>query len=102
MQCIKNTHYNYLKYQKKYYQDNKERILSNRKEYYKMNKEKCIQWLHQLPAEQNRITRQWQVDGIGNKSALDSQALIELTNHYCINRRCLDCAIGNKILKNGL
>lgn len=67
-----------------------------------MYKEKCIQWLHQLPAEQNRITRQWQVDGIGNKSALDSQALIELTNHYCINRRCLDCAIGNKILKNGL
>ena len=64
--------------------------------------EKCIQWLHQLPAEQNRITRQWQVDGIGNKSALDSQALIELTNYYCVHKRCLDCAIGNKILKNGL
>ena len=32
---------NYKLYQKKYYQDNKERILSNRREYYKnMNQEK--------------------------------------------------------------
>jgi hypothetical protein len=37
--------------------------------------------------------------GIGHRSALDSQALIELTNQYCVNKRCLDCAVGNRILK---
>ena len=63
-------------------------------------KEKAIQWLYQLPAEQNQITKQWQKAGISNNSALDSQSLIELTNHYCIHKRCLDCSVGNKILKN--
>ena len=62
-------------------------------------KEKAIQWLYELPPEQNQITRQWQKSGIPHRSALDSQALIELTNHYCIHKRCLDCAVGNGILK---
>ncbi|MEO8173485.1 MAG: DUF2851 family protein [Sediminibacterium sp.] len=63
-------------------------------------KEKAIQWLYELPAEQNQLTRQWQLMGIGHRCALDSQALIELTNHYCADKRCLDCAVGNRILKN--
>ena len=63
-------------------------------------KGKAIEWLYQLPAEHNQLTRRWQDSGVGNKSALDSQALIELTNHYCMNRRCLDCAVGNRILNN--
>ena len=62
-------------------------------------KEKAVQWLYDLSAEQNQITREWKLSGISLRSALDSQSLIELTNHYCINKRCLDCAIGNKILK---
>ncbi len=62
-------------------------------------KQKAIQWLYQLPAEHNRITRKWKQAGIANHSALDSQALIELTNHYCTHKRCLDCAVGNRILK---
>jgi len=61
-------------------------------------KERAIQWLYQLPPEQNQLTRKW--DAVTNQSALDSQALIELTNHYCNDKRCLDCAVGNKILKN--
>jgi len=65
-------------------------------------KEKAIQWSYELPPEQNQITRQWQRSGISHRSALDSQALIELTNHYCIHKRCLDCAVGNRILKNNV
>lgn len=61
-------------------------------------KERAIQWLYQLPPEQNKLTRQW--ESVTNQSALDSQALIELTNHYCAHKRCLECAVGNKILKN--
>ncbi len=71
--------------------------LYSREEAYK---ERCIQWLYRLPAEQNRITLPWQKAGITHRSALDSQALIELANQYCVNKRCLDCAVGNKILKN--
>ena len=62
-------------------------------------KQKAMQWLYQLPAEHNRITRSWKETGIANHSALDSQSLIELTNHYCTQKRCLDCSVGNKILK---
>lgn len=63
-------------------------------------KERAIQWMYHITAEQNQITRQWQRLGIPQHSAIDSQALIELTNYYCIHRRCLDCAVGNRILKN--
>jgi hypothetical protein len=62
-------------------------------------KDKAIQWLYQLTAENNHIVSNWKQAGIPNKSALDSQAFIELTNHYCTVKRCLDCAVGNKILK---
>lgn len=64
------------------------------------HKERALHWLYEITAEQNQITRQWQRLGITQHSAVDSQALIELTNHYCIHRRCLDCAVGNRILKN--
>jgi hypothetical protein len=65
-------------------------------------KEKAIQWLYELTEEQNQLTRQWQRSGIIHKCALDSQALIELTNHYCFHKRCLECAVGNAILKKGV
>jgi hypothetical protein len=65
-------------------------------------KQKAIQWLYELPPEQNQITSQWQRSGIVHRCALDSQALIELTNHYCIHKRCLDCTVGNGVLKKGV
>jgi hypothetical protein len=65
-------------------------------------KEKAIKWLYELPSEQNQITRQWEKLGITHHSALDSQALIELTNHYCANKQCLECAVGNRILKTNV
>lgn len=63
-------------------------------------KEKAILWLYQLTAENNHIVNKWNRTDIPNNSALDSQAFIELTNHYCSVKRCLDCAVGNKILKS--
>lgn len=62
-------------------------------------RERAIQWLLELPAEKNRITTQWGETGITHQNALDSQALIELTNQYCYQKRCLDCSVGNRILK---
>lgn len=64
-------------------------------------KEKALQWLEQVAAEDNSITKGFAGLGIANKSAFDSQALIELKNEYCNKMRCLDCGVGNAILKNG-
>jgi len=62
-------------------------------------KEKAIAWLTELEFENNAITRAWQSRGIRIEHALDSQALIQLTGHYCEPLRCLECAVGNRILK---
>jgi hypothetical protein len=60
---------------------------------------KAVNWLENIPAEKNVITRKWEELGIINKNAWDSQALIELKPQYCDARRCLECAIGNQLLK---
>lgn len=61
---------------------------------------RAIAFLSQIPAEKNTITRNWEKYGITNLTALDSQALIELKNNYCEPLLCLECAVGNKILKS--
>lgn len=62
-------------------------------------KEKAIKWLEEIPPEINHITKGFEKLGYSNKSAFDSQALIQLKNHYCDNKFCLECAIGNSLLK---
>jgi len=59
---------------------------------------RSLQLLEDIPAEKNNITNGWQQLGIKGRSAFDSQALLQLRNNYCKNYRCLDCAIGHKIL----
>lgn len=62
-------------------------------------KEKAIKWLEELPPEKNKITRGFVNIGFSNKNALDSQSLLQLKNAYCNEKRCLECSIGNAILK---
>ncbi|MBC7828116.1 MAG: DUF2851 family protein [Chitinophagaceae bacterium] len=62
-------------------------------------KEKALQWLEEISAEKNSITDRFAEAGVKSKTAFDSQSIIELKNVYCDKRRCLDCAIGNSILK---
>ena len=62
-------------------------------------KEKAIQWLENSLPEKNAVTRNWESFGVTNKNAWDSQALIELKQQYCDKKRCLECAIGNQLLK---
>lgn len=62
-------------------------------------KEKALKWLEETAAESNSITKGFQQLDIENKNAFDSQALIELKNEYCNKKKCLDCAVGNAILK---
>ncbi len=60
---------------------------------------RAINFLTTLPPERNNILTQWQKLGIDNPDAFTSQALLQLRNEYCFPRRCLDCAIGNKIVR---
>lgn len=63
-------------------------------------KDRAINWLEEITSESNSITKGFQALGIANKNAHDSQALIELKNEYCNKKRCLECAIGNALLKS--
>lgn len=65
-------------------------------EYYK---EKSIKWLEEIAPEKNAITKGFENLGYANKSAFDSQDFIELKNHYCNEKLCLKCAIGNSLLR---
>lgn len=60
---------------------------------------KAMQWLEDIAAEQNSITKGFVQCGIANSNAFDSQSLIQLKNEYCNKKRCLSCSVGNKILK---
>lgn len=62
-------------------------------------KDKALKWLEQTAAESNTITKGFQQIGVENKNAFDSQGLLELKNEYCNAKKCLECAVGNFLLK---
>jgi hypothetical protein len=65
-------------------------------------KERALQWLQAIAAESNTITAGFIQLGVPNKNALDSQAFIELKTNYCDKKKCLDCAVGNALLKRSV
>ncbi|MBS1502821.1 MAG: DUF2851 family protein [Bacteroidetes bacterium] len=68
----------------------------NQQEYY-INR--SLKLLEQLPAEDNHIVTNFGALGIKVGTAFDSQALLELKNSYCSYKKCLQCGVGNKILR---
>lgn len=65
-------------------------------------KNRALNWLDELEPEVNAITNSFSELGIVNKSACDSQSLLELKNQYCDPKKCLDCAMGNALLKRSI
>lgn len=63
-------------------------------------KEKALQLLEALPAEKNNILDTWNEHGWKAKSAAEAQSLLQLYNHYCTPRQCLNCAIGLSLLRS--
>ena len=62
-------------------------------------KDQALGLLSQLAPESNVVIRRWQAVGVDPANAAESQALLQLTNIYCSNRRCLECRIGYQLLK---
>ncbi|MGI9546476.1 MAG: DUF2851 family protein [Flavobacteriaceae bacterium] len=55
--------------------------------------------ISQLSKENNNVVYHYQSLGFPARHALDSQALLHLHDSYCRKNRCLECALGNQILK---
>lgn len=64
-----------------------------------MIKARALSFLHELKGEDNNIIRNWKKEGIQVETAFDSQALLQLKSNYCDIKNCLNCTIGNVILK---
>ena len=62
-------------------------------------KDKAILWLEKVKAEKNVITKGFESLSVKNKNSFHSQSLIQLKNNYCNHKRCIECAVGNFILK---
>lgn len=63
------------------------------------NSEEIISLISQIQPEKNGIISKFKACNLQVRNALESQALIQLKNEYCKVKKCLDCAVGNALLK---
>jgi hypothetical protein len=68
----------------------------NQQQYYI---DRSLKLLESLPGEHNNIIADFDSLGVKANSAFESQAILELKNYYCNYKKCLQCSVGNKILK---
>jgi hypothetical protein len=61
--------------------------------------ETALQFLEDTEPEDNTIIRHYASCGIKADNAMQTQALLHLFNIYCKQKRCLECRIGNVLLK---
>lgn len=61
--------------------------------------DRALDFFTKIPGEINNITLNWQKTGMDIGSAFQTQALISLKSEYCDKKRCLQCRIGNYLLK---
>lgn len=64
--------------------------------------ERAIAFMGQLPPEDNHVMRGWKALHINAGSAGETQALLQLKQVYCEEKRCLQCAIGARLLRSGI
>jgi len=62
--------------------------------------DRVLQFLEMISPEDNAEITNWKKVGIVPFNALESQALLQLRSHYCVKRRCLECGIGSRIIRN--
>ena len=63
------------------------------------NEEKALELYYSIKGEENSVIKKWRKLGISVKSSRDSQALLQLKNIYCSNKKCLLCHVGGYLLK---
>ncbi|MCQ2341553.1 MAG: DUF2851 family protein [Paludibacteraceae bacterium] len=65
--------------------------------YARGQRQEAFDLLRQLPAEDNRIVRQWKTIGQSVHTASDTQALLHLYETYCESGRCMHCGVWSEI-----
>jgi hypothetical protein len=61
--------------------------------------DRALYFLEKLKPEKNSIIKMWLESGVEVKSAYQSQSLLHLKSEYCSKYRCLECELGNRILR---
>jgi len=61
--------------------------------------DRALRFLEEMEGEKNSIINTWSALNVSVKSAADTQALLQLKNKYCDHKKCLECSIGNYLLK---
>lgn len=61
--------------------------------------EMAVDLLMKMKGEENSIIEKWAKLGMAVSTAADTQALLELKSKYCDVKNCLNCRIGNELLK---
>lgn len=61
--------------------------------------ERCFDLLQEIHSESNFITRKFEAFQWKAQNAFDSQGMIGLHNNYCTKRKCLECKIGQNLLR---
>lgn len=59
--------------------------------------EDAIEWLNNIPKEDNTIIRKWAMLGQDIRSAADTQSLIHLYQNYCQPHLCFNCHVGYQV-----
>jgi hypothetical protein len=62
--------------------------------------EELVELANELPPEKNAKVQKFKKLGQKTKSIFETQGLLELLNDFCVNKRCLNCQIGVKLLNS--
>ncbi|MCC5917345.1 MAG: DUF2851 family protein [Cryomorphaceae bacterium] len=60
--------------------------------------DRVLKWLEEIPAERNYITDGFAAAGVSRMNLGVSQAQVHVHKNYCSEKRCLQCAIGVKLM----
>jgi hypothetical protein len=63
-----------------------------------VNEMEFLKILKKIKPEKNSIISRFDDIGVQSKNAYETQSLLELKNNYCAKKRCLQCAIGVRLL----
>ena len=65
----------------------------------KLDEEKLFDLIKQIKTENNNIIREFSNLNINAKNAFETQALLYLKSEYCEKHLCMQCSIGNVLLR---
>ncbi len=72
------------------------------KQHSKEVEEEVLNIVSNLKKEQNNIISNFEKIGVKISNAFESQAILQNYNAYCTKNKCLQCAVGNHLLKGNV